>query len=69
VKIVKPLLVSLSLVASSLCAGNTVEFIGMEAPSTPEKMAKTYSEAKVIIHTPNGGTIAPMKHSLASKTK
>jgi len=58
VKSLKTFCVSLSLVASSLCAANsTVEFIGMDAPSTPEKMAKAYSEAKVIIHTPNGGTI------------
>jgi len=57
VKSLKTLCVSLSLVASSLCAQTSVEFIGMEAPSTPEKMAKAYSEAKVIIHTANGGKI------------
>lgn len=51
------LCLSLSLVASSLCAANSVEFIGMNAPSTPEQMAKAYSEAKVIIHTPSGGKI------------
>ena len=51
-----PLLISLSLVASSLCA-DSVEFVGMNAPTTPDKMAKTYTEAKVIIHTPNGGKI------------
>ena len=56
-KSLTPLLISFSLVASSLCAGTRVEFIGMEAPNTPEKMAKTYSEAKVIIHTPSGGKI------------
>ncbi|AOO64237.1 PhoX family protein [Sulfurospirillum halorespirans] len=56
-KSLKTLCVSLSLVASSLCAGSVVEFIGMDAPSTPEKMAKAYSEAKVIIHTANGGKI------------
>jgi len=57
VKSLKTLCVSLSLVASSLCAGSVVEFIGMDAPNTPEKMAKAYSEAKVIIHTANGGKI------------
>jgi len=57
VKSLKTLCVSLSLVASSLCAGSVVEFIGMDAPDTPEKMAKTYSEAKVVIHTPSGGKI------------
>jgi len=57
VKSLKTLCVSLSLVASSLCAGSMVEFIGMDAPNTPEKMAKAYSEAKVIIHTANGGKI------------
>ena len=51
------LCVSLSLVATSLCAGSTVEFVGMEAPSTPEQMAKAYSDAKVIIHTNSGGKI------------
>lgn len=56
-KSLKTLCVSLSFVASSLCAGSLVEFIGMDAPSTPEKMAKAYSEAKVIIHTANGGKI------------
>lgn len=56
-KSLKTLCVSLSLVASSLCAGSMVEFIGMDAPNTPEKMAKAYSEAKVIIHTANGGKI------------
>ncbi|AHJ11726.1 putative phosphatase [Sulfurospirillum multivorans DSM 12446] len=56
-KSLKTLCVSLSFVASSLCAGSMVEFIGMDAPSTPEKMAKAYSEAKVIIHTANGGKI------------
>ena len=56
-KSLKTLCVSLSLVASSLCAGSVVEFIGMDAPDTPEKMAKTYSEAKVVIHTPSGGKI------------
>ena len=56
-KSLKTLCVSLSLVASSLCAGSLVEFIGMDAPNTPEKMAKAYSEAKVIIHTANGGKI------------
>ena len=56
-KSLKTLCVSLSLVASSLCAGSVVEFIGMDAPNTPEKMAKAYSEAKVIIHTANGGKI------------
>jgi len=53
----KTLCVSLSLVASSLCAGTSVEFVGMNAPSTPEQMAKAYSEAKVIIHTESGGKI------------
>ena len=56
-KSLKTLCVSLSLVASSVCAGSVVEFIGMDAPDTPEKMAKTYSEAKVVIHTPSGGKI------------
>ncbi|ARU47587.1 PhoX family protein [Sulfurospirillum diekertiae] len=51
------LCVSLSFVASSLCAAGSVEFIGMDAPKTPEQMAKAYSEAKVIIHTTSGGTI------------
>jgi len=57
VKRLSTLCLSLSLVASSLCAAHSVEFIGMNAPSTPEQMAKAYSEAKVIIHTPSGGTI------------
>ncbi|WP_263832117.1 PhoX family protein [Sulfurospirillum oryzae] len=56
-KSLKTLCISLSLVASSLCAGTSVEFIGMNAPTTPEQMAKTYSEAKVIIHTQSGGKI------------
>lgn len=51
------LCVSLSFVASSLCAAGSVEFIGMDAPKTPEQMAKAYSEAKVIIHTASGGMI------------
>lgn len=55
---VKSLCLSLSLVASSLCAEtSSVEFVGMDAPKTLEQMAKAYSEAKVIIHTPSGGTI------------
>jgi len=57
VKRLSTLCLSLSLVASSLCAASSVEFIGMNAPSTPEQMAKAYSEAKVIIHTPSGGKI------------
>jgi uncharacterized protein len=57
VKRLSTLCLSLSLVASSLCAASSVEFIGMNAPSTPEQMAKAYSEAKVIIHTASGGKI------------
>ena len=71
-KSLKTLCVSLSLVASSLCAQSSVEFIGMNAPSTPEQMAKAYSEAKVIIHTTSGGTIErnlSYQTLLASKTK
>ncbi|MDD4504978.1 MAG: DUF839 domain-containing protein, partial [Sulfurospirillaceae bacterium] len=56
-KNIATLCVSLSLAVSSLCAGSSVEFVGMDAPKTPEEMAKAYSQAKVIIHTHNGGTI------------
>lgn len=48
---------SLSLATSALFATPLVEFVSMDAPKTPEEMAKAYSQAKVIIHTPNGGTI------------
>lgn len=56
-KNIATLCVSLSLAVSSLCAGSSVEFVGMDAPKTPEEMAKAYSQAKVIIHTQNGGII------------
>lgn len=48
---------SLSLATSALLATPSIEFVGMDAPKTPEEMAKAYSQAKVIIHTQNGGTI------------
>lgn len=56
---------SLSLATSALFATPLVEFVGMDAPKTPEEMAKAYSQAKVIIHTPNGGTI---KRALSYET-
>ena len=35
----------------------SVEFIGMDAPDTPEERAQSYTEASVVLHLSNGRAV------------